>query len=138
LHWTNVWIRVGNEEWGGRASETTEELRPDIIPGCKGNRSDEREKANDGRFWLAKFRDWAKKGISMPHPTRDEAKPIQSGNEFLVYVEKTVLPLYQRFKGCDFEAKEGAMFPQEHIRPATCADARTDCDEADYQRADPD
>jgi hypothetical protein len=45
----------------------------------------------------------------MRHPTRAEAKRIQEGNEVPVFIEKTVLPLYKRFAGRDFEAKEGAM-----------------------------
>jgi hypothetical protein len=45
----------------------------------------------------------------MRHPTRAEAKRIQNGNEFVVYMESTVLPLYQMFQRCDFEAKEVAM-----------------------------
>jgi hypothetical protein len=56
-----------------------------------------------------------KKGIIMRHPTRAEAKGIQDGNEFVVDMESTVLPLYQRFRGYDFETKEGAMEHYWHL-----------------------
>jgi hypothetical protein len=116
----------------GRADAIKAELRPDIVVGIKGDCSDEREKpTNDddapetwpqeetsmnvaqrntvGKFWLKKFRKSIKRGISMRHPTRAEAKRIQDGGELAVCIAATVLPLYQRFAGCDFDAKEGAM-----------------------------
>jgi hypothetical protein len=91
--------------------------------------SDERKKTNDdpdeleeehenmtladrnviGKFWLQKFRDWSKKGISMRHPTPADAKRIQDGGGLVIYIQEKVVPVYQRFQGCDFEAKEGAM-----------------------------
>jgi hypothetical protein len=116
----------------GRAETIKAELRQDIVVGIKGDCSDERDKPmNDddapeswtpedpsmntaqrntvGKFWLKKFKKLIKQGIGMRHPTRAEAKRIQDGGELAVYVAATVLPLYQRFAGCDFDAKEGAM-----------------------------
>jgi hypothetical protein len=45
----------------------------------------------------------------MRHPTKTEAKRIQDKGKFVVFMERDVLPLYLRFQGCDYEAKEGAM-----------------------------
>jgi hypothetical protein len=116
----------------GRATVTKAELRPDIVVGIKGDCSDERDRpAVDedapenwppedvsmnvsqrntvGKFWLSKFKKLVKQGISMRYPTRAEAKGIQDGAELAVCISATVLPLYQRFAGCDFDSKEGAM-----------------------------
>jgi hypothetical protein len=152
---------------GGHASGITAELRPAAIPGSKGDCSHECEKSNDDpddleeerenltvagrnaieRFSLQKFKDWAKGGMSMPHATRAEAKRIHDGNGLVVHMESTVLPLYQRFKGCDFEAKEGAMeycwqlvrkkrkncVPLRTFTPPGRLSTGADCDEADRE-----
>jgi hypothetical protein len=68
-----------------------------------------------GVFWLRKFKDWVKKGIRMRHPTRAEAKRIRDDSDFVVYMQFTVLVLSQRFKGCGFEAKDGATEYSWHL-----------------------
>jgi hypothetical protein len=85
---------------GGCATEIHADLRSEIVVGCKGDCSDEREKpANDeddpehweqensamnvaqrnviGKYWTEKSKKLTTQGISMRHPTRVEAKPIQ-------------------------------------------------------------
>jgi hypothetical protein len=61
----------------------------------------------------------------MRHPTNAEAKRIQDKGELVVYMEKTVLPLYLWFQGCDFEAKEGAMEYCWHLVRAQMAHLRS-------------
>jgi hypothetical protein len=108
------------------------ELRPEIAVEIKGDWSDERGKPTNeeddpgswelvnaemnvaqrntiGKLWLKKFRTLTVQGVSMRDPTRVEAKRIQDGGELPAYVAASVLPLYQRFAGCDFDAKDGAM-----------------------------
>jgi hypothetical protein len=106
--------------------------RPEIAVGIKGDCADERGKPTNeegnpgsweqenaevnvaqrntiGMFWLKKLRKLTAQGVWTRHPTRAEAKRIQEGGELAAYVAASVLPLCQRFAGCDFDAKEGAM-----------------------------
>jgi hypothetical protein len=68
-----------------------------------------------GKFWLKKFRKLTTQGVSMSHPARVEAKRIQDGGELAYHIATSVLPLYLRFAGCDFDAKDGAMQDCWHL-----------------------
>jgi hypothetical protein len=57
-------------------------------------------------FFLQAFRDW-EKGVKEKHLTHAEVKLVNEEGSFPKMIEEDVVPFYEQFKNCSFDAKEG-------------------------------